>query len=99
MNIKVAAFTVSEKFINTYLNTITISTYMWWLHNAEIRPHLHCLVYILYRPYTPGGPADVVWVVRLRRQWILTSEHCEGDITLQDVKVPGDNTTSLRYLY
>ena len=79
----------------SHLYTITIPAYMWWLHYAEIRAHLHCLVYILYRSYTSCGPTDVVSMVRVLGERVLTAEDSEGDIPLENVKVPGDNTATL----
>ena len=88
-----------QVFKCTYLDTISISAYMWWLNNAEIYTNSHVFVDILHRSYASHGPTDMMLVYWVFPDGLLAAEHSECNISLQDVKVPCDHWAFLWDLY
>ena len=86
------------QLLSTNLYTVSVPTYMWCLHDANVDAHYHRLVCVLHRANPPDSPTDMVLVTGVGIAGVLATEHCECYVTLQDVKIPRDNTAFLRNL-
>ena len=81
------------------LDTITITTYIRRLDDADIPPYHHAFVNVLYRSYTSSSTTDMMLVVWFTWPCVPTPEYCESHITFQNVEVPSNHTASFWYFY
>ena len=82
----------------TYLYTVAVSTHQRGLLNADVDAHSHVFVGVLCRADAAFCAAHVV-LVGVVGQRRVAPQHREGDISLEDVKVPRDDARFLGHLH